>query len=258
MENVSISTSELKIGYKGNKVIEVAGPINIQLDTGKLYGLIGTNGIGKSTLIKTLSGLIPPLHGKVNVENRDFFSLTPKQKAKMISIVLTESINGNSMNIYELVKMGRYPYTNWQFAIDPEDQKSIAQAIESVGLSEKQEVPVNELSDGNRQKAMIARALAQDSPVMVLDEPTAHLDVKNRFIILDLLKKLTKEHNKTIIFSGHDLEYMLRFCDELILMTNDSIVIDTPLSLTKSGALNKAFDLTSIDFDVNTLSGYFQ
>lgn len=247
MGTPSIEVTNLTIGYKAKKVSEVAGPLNFKLEAGKLYGLMGTNGIGKSTLIKTLSGLLPPLGGTVQVNNSNFFSLAPKQRAQLISIVLTDRINGNTMTVYELVKMGRYPYTNWQFDIGEPDKVAIEKALDSVGLRDKQQLPINELSDGNRQKAMIARALAQDSPIMVLDEPTAHLDVKNRFIVLELLKKLAKEYQKTIIFSGHDLEYMLSFCDQLMLMTPNNLEIDTPESLSKSGAINKAFELDSFD-----------
>ncbi|MCB0496124.1 MAG: ABC transporter ATP-binding protein [Cyclobacteriaceae bacterium] len=240
-----IEATDLTIGYKARKTTKVAGPLNFKLEAGKLYGLMGTNGIGKSTLIKTLCGLLPPLGGAVNVNGQDFFSLAPKQKARLISIVLTDRINGNNMTVYELVKMGRYPYTNWQFEISENDRKIIETAIASVGLKEKAQLPVNELSDGNRQKAMIARALAQDSAIMVLDEPTAHLDIKNRFIVLELLKKLAKEYEKTIIFSGHDLEYMLTFCDQLMLMAPDELLIDTPESLTQSGAIAQVFELDS-------------
>ena len=251
MENISIQAIDLTIGYKGKKEVRIAGPINFTLETGKLYGLMGTNGIGKSTLLKTLSGLLPPLGGTVEVNKINFFSLAPKQRAKLISIVLTDRINGNNMTVYELVRMGRYPYTNWQFEIGESDEAAIEKAIGSVGLKDKQQLLVNELSDGNRQKVMIARALAQDSPIMVLDEPTAHLDIKNRFIVLELLKKLAKEYLKTIIFSGHDLEYMLSFCDQLMLMAPDELLIDTPESLSQSGAIAQVFELDS--FALNSL-----
>ena len=239
----SVEVQNLTIGYQSKKTVKVAGPLNFQLEKGKLYGLMGTNGIGKSTLIKTLSGLLPPLEGNVLIEGTDFFSKAPKERAKLISIVLTEPINSNTMTVFELAKMGRYPYTNWQFEIGEADKVALEKALESVGLQSKQHLPVQELSDGNKQKAMITRALAQDSPIMVLDEPTAHLDIKNRFIILDLLQKLAKEQHKTIIFSGHDLEYMLSFCDELLLMTEQELLIDTPESFTQSGAIAKAFEL---------------
>lgn len=239
----SINAQNLTIGYQAKKTVHVAGPLTFQLEAGELYGLMGTNGIGKSTLIKTLSGLLPPLEGDVLVEGNNFFVQSAKQRAKLISIVLTEPINGHNMTVYELAKMGRYPYTNWQFEIGEKDQQIIEGSIKAVGLEDKQHLLVNELSDGNRQKAMIARALAQDSPIMVLDEPTAHLDIKNRFIILELLQKLAKEQQKTIVFSGHDLEYMLSFCDKLMLMTEKGLVINTPELLSNSGAIKQAFDL---------------
>ncbi len=243
MSELPLSTSKLVIGYRGKKSISIGGPFNFNVSKGKLYGLIGINGIGKSTLLKTLSGLLPPIEGQILIEGNDIFSLSNQERATHISLVLTDKINSGFATVEEIVKMGRYPYTNWQFGISNTDSKIIIAALNSVGLIEKRNALFSELSDGNKQKVMIAKALAQDTPVMILDEPTVHLDIKNRFIILELLHNLTQKHNKTIIFSGHDLDYMLKFCDQMMLMTPDELTIETPTTFIKSGAISKAFDL---------------
>ncbi len=238
-----LSTLNLKIGYKGKKPVEVAGSLNFNISRGNLYGLIGANGIGKSTLIKTLSGLLPPLDGQVLINGVDIFKLSNKERATYISLVLTNKINSGFATVEEIVKMGRYPYTNWQFGISKNDKDIILFALESVGMMKKRHSYFAELSDGNKQKVMIAKALAQDTPLMILDEPTVHLDIKNRFIILELLQKLAKERQKTIIFSGHDLDYMLHFCDKIMLMTPNQLTINTPSVFVKSGEISKAFDM---------------
>lgn len=247
-----LSVKNLIIGYKSKKSIPVAGPINFTISKGNLYGLIGINGIGKSTLLKTIIGLLPPLEGQILVHGKDIFKLTYQERAKYISLVLTERINGGLATVEEIVKMGRYPYTNWQFGISKTDQEIIDMAMESVGLLEKRTMLFGELSDGNKQKVMVAKALAQDTPLMILDEPTVHLDIKNRFIILELLKNLSQKHQKTIIFSGHDLDYMLTYCDQLMLMTPGELSIETPTRFIESGAISKAFDM-----DLSKMQPYF-
>jgi cobalamin transport system ATP-binding protein len=253
--SLPLRTTNLVIGYKGKKPIPVAGPLEFNIAKGELYGLVGINGIGKSTLIKTLSGLLPPLEGQVLINGENIFSLNPQDKAKHISLVLTDKFNGGFATVEEIVKMGRYAYTNWQFAISNTDKEIIDTALESVGLQKKRKLLFSELSDGNKQKVMIAKALAQDTPLMILDEPTVHLDIKNRFIILELLKKLSCEHGKSILFSGHDLDYMLSFCDKMMLMTPDNLSIEPPSVLIKTGALTKAFDLEILPNSLHLLFG---
>lgn len=238
-----LSTKNLTIGYKGKKSTAIAGPLNFDIAKGNLYGLIGVNGIGKSTLIKTLSGLLPPIEGQVLINGKDIFGLNNQERATYISLVLTDRINSGLATVEEIVKMGRYPYTNWQFGISTIDKEIINSAMESVGIEDKANSLYCELSDGNKQKVMIAKALAQDTPLLILDEPTVHLDIKNRFIILELLQTLSKKYQKTIIFSGHDLEYMLKFCDQMMLMTPNNLAIDTPDRFIENGAISQAFEL---------------
>ena len=241
--NAPLSAKELVIGYKGKKSIEIAGPLNFSIYKSQLYGLIGINGIGKSTIIKTLSGLLPPLQGKVLINNKNIIELKDQERARLISLVLTDKINSGFATVKEIVKMGRYPYTNWQFGISKTDTEIINQAIESVNLHDKRNSLFSELSDGNKQKVMIAKALAQDTPVLILDEPTVHLDIKNRFMLLELLQHLSKTHDKTILFSGHDLEYMFKFCDQIMLMTPNKLTIDNPTDIMNNGLITEAFGL---------------
>lgn len=253
-KNFPLRVKRLFIGYKSKRTIPIAGPLEFSISKGKLYGLIGINGIGKSTLIKTLSSLLPPLDGQVIIDDQNIFTLSNQERAKYISLVLTDRINSGLATVEEIVKMGRYPYTNWQFGISIKDKEIIDNAIEAVGMQDKRHTLFSELSDGNKQKVMVAMALAQDTPIMILDEPTVHLDIKNRFIILELLHNLTQNHQKTIIFSGHDLDYMLKFCDEIMLMTPDNLAIETPKTFVNSGAISKAFDLDMLPQPLSTLS----
>ncbi len=246
--------TDLSIGYKGKTIAKIADGLEFNIAEGQLYGLIGVNGIGKSTLIKTLSGLLPPLNGHVLINGKNIFKLSFAERAKHISLVLTERVNAGLATVEELVKMGRYPYTNWQFNITLNDQDLINSSLQSVGLYQNRHQLFNELSDGNKQKAMIAKALAQDTPVMILDEPTVHLDIKNRFIILELLQKLAQDQQKTILFSGHDLEYMLQFCNKIMLMTPHDLVIDSPKTMIESGAISNAFDLAILPPMFSSLS----
>lgn len=254
-DQLPLHATNLIIGYKGKKLVEVAGPLNFNIAKGNLYGLIGVNGIGKSTLIKTLSGLLPPLAGQVLIEGKNIFELSNSKRAILISLVLTNQINGGSSTVEDIVKMGRFPYTNWQFSLSAKDRRSVNEALTSVGLFEKKDSLFNELSDGNKQKVMIAKALAQDTPLLILDEPTVHLDIKNRIIILELLQTLSKKHNKTILFSGHDLEYMISFCDQLMLITKGSLTIKSPTKFKASNEILNAFELDNLPTNLGALLG---
>lgn len=253
--DLPLCTTDLMIGYKGKEEVSIAGPLNFAIPKGSLTGLIGINGIGKSTLIKTLSGLLRPINGEVKISGKNIFGLKHQERAKYISLVLTNSINAGLATVEEIVKMGRYPYTNWQFEISKSDQSIIDNALESVQMGAYRSKLFAHLSDGNKQKVMIAKALAQDTDLMVLDEPTVHLDIKNRFIILELLQNLSKEHNKTILFSGHDLEYMLSFCDQIMLMTPNGLTIKSPSDFIESGEITKAFDLDRLPNVLTSLLG---
>ncbi len=235
-----LELQQLSIGYHAKPV---GGVFNLQVPPSQLVGLMGINGIGKSTLLKTISGLLPPISGQVLVQGQDVYKLPPMQRARQLALVLTNRFEGGHSTVEDIVKMGRYPYTNWQFSLSSLDTEKIQEALQLVGIQHQKNYLFDRLSDGNKQKVMIARALAQDTPLLILDEPTVHLDIKNRYIILELLSELSHSGQKTILFSGHDLEPMVQLCDKLMLLTPQGLQLDTPAAFAANQALANAFDL---------------
>jgi len=244
----ALTTRNLSIGYsqKRNTKI-VCADIDINLQQGKLTCLMGPNGIGKSTLIKTLTGVLPPLTGDVIVDDDNITSLNHLQKAQAISVVLTERPAAGYMDVHDLISLGRFPYTNWQNNFNSKDVEIVNQAIDAVGLTDQMHTPLSELSDGNFQKAIIGRALAQDTAILVLDEPTIHLDVNNKTIVIKLLRKLSRQANKSILLSTHDLDLAMNFADKLWLFAADKIIEGLPEDLALNGSLQQVFSETNSD-----------
>jgi len=215
----TIRLEGLTIGYTGKHSVKVvAEGISDTIYSHELTCLIGENGAGKSTLLRTLSGFLPPLSGRIDIMGKPLKSYRETDLAKVIGVVLTEKNNLQNMTVEELVGMGRSPYTGFWGRLDADDRKKVAQAIELVGIVELSNRMVQTLSDGERQKVMIAKALAQETPVIFLDEPTAFLDYPSKVEILNLLHKLSCEAGKTIFLSTHDLELALRVADKVWLM----------------------------------------
>ena len=240
--SAKLTTTNLSIGYSHKqKTKTVAEKINISLQHGKLTCLMGPNGIGKSTLIKTLTGVLPPISGEVLIGSQNINTLNNLQKAQTISVVLTERPSTGYMNVRDLISLGRFPYTNWQNSFSDKDVEIVDNAIQAVGLSDQSDMPLSELSDGNFQKAIIGRALAQDTAVLILDEPTIHLDVNNKTIIIKLLRKLSKEANKSILLSTHDLELAMSFADKLWLFSENEIIEGLPEDLALNGSIYQVF-----------------
>jgi cobalamin transport system ATP-binding protein len=240
--SAALTTNDLAIGYGQNKKYKtVAATINISLRQGKLTCLMGPNGIGKSTLIKTLTGVLPPLAGEVNIDSQNINSLNQLQKAQSISVVLTERPAAGYMDVRDLISLGRFPYTNWQNNFTDKDVEIVNHAIDAVGLTDQVNTPLNELSDGNFQKAIIGRALAQDTAILVLDEPTIHLDVNNKTIVIKLLRKLSRQANKSILLSTHDLDLAMSYADKLWLFAADKIIEGLPEDLVLNGSLQQVF-----------------
>jgi iron complex transport system ATP-binding protein len=251
MENKTIlSTVNLSTGYsskKGNTVI--GSEINLELKSGKLISLIGANGIGKSTLLRTLTGIQKPLLGEVILNQKNIESYNPVKLAQELSIVLTENLPPSNLTVFELVALGRQPYTNWIGKLSPED---IAKVNEALSLTQIKHLATKkhfEISDGQLQKVLVARALAQDTPLIILDEPTTHLDLVHKVSLLKLLKKLALETGKCILFSTHDLDLALQLSDEMIVMNAEKTVIDSPKNLIDDGVLNSLFEDKNIYFD---------
>lgn len=237
----------LSIGY-GSKFI--AKELNLHVEKGELLCLIGPNGAGKSTLLKSIASLQKKLGGSVLLNGEEVEKMSTRELARKISLVLTERVDSN-LNVYSLVSMGRYPYTGWTGKMKEEDKAFIQRAIVQTGLTELTDRPLYQLSDGERQKAMIAKALAQDTPLILLDEPTAHLDIPNRMELLSLLRRLTREEGKTILLSIHDLEAALQIADRIWLMDGKAkIEAGIPEDLILQGKVQKIFATKDLEFDM--------
>jgi len=238
----ALTSQNLAIGYYRQRNSKtVAEGIKINLHRGKLTCLMGANGIGKSTLIKTLSGVLHPISGGVYLGATNINSIGQLEIAQSISVVLTEKPSSGFMTVRDLINLGRFPYTNWQNNFNERDSQVVEAAINNIGLAELSDHPISELSDGNLQKAIIGRALAQDTDIIILDEPTIHLDVNNKTIIIKLLKKLCHENGKTILLSTHDLDLTMRFADRLWLFSEGKISEGLPEDLSLNGSLNQVF-----------------
>jgi iron complex transport system ATP-binding protein len=251
------STRCLSIGYirKGKTVI-VQEDLNLQLNQGELVCVAGPNGSGKSTLLRTLSGLQLPLLGQVKIDGEDIFTLSVRQKALRLAMVLTERVDIENTAVTQIVAMGRQPHTSWWGAISENEKKIINNALQLVHLQEFKDRFINELSDGERQRVMIARALVQDTPHIFLDEPTAHLDLPNRIEIMLLLRRLAHKTKKAILFSTHELEVALQVADTVWLLSNDlPVQIGTPATLIANGTFERVFHSKNYSFNKN--NGYF-
>ncbi|MCQ2361115.1 MAG: ABC transporter ATP-binding protein [Paludibacteraceae bacterium] len=247
-----LSAKILEIGYNGKSITY---PLNLSLQRGTLTALIGTNGCGKSTLIRTLSGLQKPLKGKVVVKNDNLASLSGNRRARLISHVLTDSQYLRSIKVRDLVGMGRFPYTNFMGTLTPKDREVVEQSMLQVNVAHKADQPLYMLSDGERQRTMIAKALAQDTPIIFLDEPTSFLDMRNKIDILCLLHKLASERDKTILLSTHDIDIALQVADSIWLMESGKrIITGSPEELVTSGKIAESFHSDAFFFNPDTRS----
>lgn len=247
--DVHIEMRDLAIGYgRGKKQTVVATGIDCQLVKGALYGLIGINGAGKSTLIKTLSGALEPLQGELLFDATPAKALSAMQRAKMLSVVLTKSPVSLNLSCFELVALGRHPHTNWIGVLTAKDKEIINKAMEITDVTSLAQQKCYELSDGQLQRALLARAIAQDTPVIILDEPTTHLDLHHKFKMLQLLHKLAQQ-GKTILYATHDLELALDLCDRLLIVQNKQISDHKPEEAIKTGVIQQLFPEDTVKFD---------
>ena len=250
MKQPILNINNLTIGYqKGKSQTIIQSHINLSLDKGKLVALIGKNGIGKSTFLKTITQIIEPISGTIQLNNKNLNQYSVIELAQEMSLVLTETLPPSNLTIYEIVALGRQPYTNWIGSLTEEDQTKITEAIKLTGISDYCNKRYYEVSDGQLQKAMIARALAQDTSIIVLDEPTTHLDLVHKATLLKLLQKLTHETGKTILYSTHDIDLAIQMTDEMIVFTRTQIVQDQPCNLIQTGIFNTLFDTEHLTFD---------
>ena len=255
---VTIQLRDLCIGYKGKSDQKiVAEHISTQISSGELTCLLGPNGVGKSTLLRTLSAFQPKLSGEIFLIGKELQAYTDKELSIVISVVLTEKCDIRNMTVHELVEMGRSPYTGFWGKLHQDDQKIVEDSIDMVNIRHLSARMLHTLSDGERQKAMIAKALAQQTPVIYLDEPTAFLDFPSKVEIMQLLHRLTRETGKTIFLSTHDLELALQIADQIWLMDKaNGITTGTPEDLALSGHLSNFFARKGITFDME--SGLFR
>jgi iron complex transport system ATP-binding protein len=248
--NNILSTSELSIGYQSKKEKKtIAENLNLNLEKGKLIALVGANGIGKSTLLRTLTGIQKPLSGTVTLNSKDIFEYEPLELAQNLSLVLTEKLPPSNLTVFELIALGRQPYTNWIGKLSDEDLGKVNQAIALTHIEHLTDKKHYEISDGQMQIALISRALAQDTPLIILDEPTTHLDLFHKVTVFKLLKKLSKETNKCILFSTHDIDLAIQLSDEMIVMTENSVVQDQPCNLITKGIFDTLFKDENLFFD---------
>lgn len=248
--NNIVITKNLSIGYATKKEkIVIAENLNLNLAQGKLIALIGGNGIGKSTLLRTLCGIQQPLSGEVFLNEKALHSYSPLALAQQLSLVLTEKLPPSNLTVYELVALGRQPYTNWLGKLSENDINQINRAIELTQITSLTEKKHFEISDGQLQKVLVARALAQDTPLIILDEPTTHLDLLHKVSLFKLLKKLSQETNKCILFSTHDIDLAIQLADEMIVMTEENVVQDQPCNLIAKSVFNQIFKDETITFD---------
>ncbi|NJO02359.1 MAG: ABC transporter ATP-binding protein [Bacteroidia bacterium] len=227
---------------------------NLELQAGEFICLLGANGSGKSTLLRTIAGVQNPLQGHIRLQNQDMNKLWRTHRAQQLSLVLTEAIHVGNFSVYDLVSLGRYPYTGWMGQLSRRDRDTIDWALQVTDTQRLASRNVYKLSDGERQRVMIARALAQDTPLILLDEPTAHLDLPNRVMVFKLLRQLAREARKAILLSTHELDLALQVSDKLWLIPDNSlgprpILQGAPEDMVLSGTFEQAFPQEGFNFD---------
>lgn len=228
-----MKTENLTVGYGE---LQLFKNLNLQLHPGELVCFMGPNGAGKSTLIRTLAGLQKPLSG-----------IAPSKDEKKIAVVLTDRIHSQHMTVRELITYGRYPYLGWDLGLTDADREIISSSIDLVRISDLIDKKINELSDGQMQMVMITRALVQNTPMLLLDEPTAHLDLNNRLEIMNLLRRLAREQNKSVLLATHELDLALQTADRIWLASGTSIKMGIPEDLVLDGSFDHVFQFKGYD-----------
>ena len=249
---MQLQLNHLTTGY-GERI--VTREISATLEPGELTSLLGPNGVGKSTLLRTLCTFLPPLSGDILLHGKSISALSNTQLSKLIGVVLTERPDVQNMKVRDMVGMGRSPYTGFWGRLTAEDNRYVTEAMELAGILDLERRLFSTLSDGERQKVMIAKVLAQQTPVILLDEPTAFLDFPSKVEMLRLLRRLAHEMKKIIFLSTHDVEMALQLSDRLWIMHPGEVVIGKPVELSENGELSRFIQVDGIQFDPS-LMGY--
>ena len=244
-----LELKDLHIGYR--KESPLLGKLNMDLNTGTMLALVGMNGCGKSTLIRTILGLLDPLGGVVNLAGKALTSYTSLQRARTLSYVASSGVVAAGLSVRELVSLGRLPHTGWMGSLQSEDYHKVEEALSKVGMEAFMHQRVDRLSDGERQRVMLARALAQDTPLMLLDEPAAHLDIPHQAGLLRLLSDL-RDGQKTVLFSTHDLEAAMEVADAFWVIHEGSIYAGAPEDLGLSGLFDRLFEKEDMHYDLDS------
>lgn len=241
-----IQLKDLTLGYGPHILLE---KVSTKVAAGQLVALLGRNGTGKSTLLRAVMGLENPQNGEIFLNGKNIAQLKPEELARKISLVTTDKVRVANLSCEDVVSLGRAPYTNWVGRMQQEDRERVAEAIRLVGMTDYTHKTMDKMSDGECQRIMIARALAQDTPVILLDEPTAFLDLPNRYELCLLLKSLAEKAKKCIVFSTHDLDIALSLCDTIMLIDNPQLYSLSTPEMVESGHIERLFRNESVTFD---------
>ncbi|TNF42605.1 MAG: ABC transporter ATP-binding protein [Bacteroidetes bacterium] len=252
MDGIIAETTDLAIGYRNRKrVATVMKGLTLRARHGELVALIGRNGTGKSTLLRTLAGIQPSLAGEILIEGSPLSGLGAARLPRMVSFVSTEPVALRNIRVRDVVALGRFPYTNWIGTLTKEDNEVVESALEATGIAGLAGRSIDSISDGEKQRTLVARSLAQDTGLLVMDEPTAFLDLPARYGIVSLLRRLTREKGKCVIYSTHDLDTAINEADRIWLMTSDGVSEGAPEDLMLTGRLARAFESPMVSFSVS-------
>lgn len=233
-----IRLEDLTVGYGSRMLIEHA---DCEFVSGRLVALIGRNGSGKSTLLRALAGLSRPQGGRVLIGGHDIAKMPAAERARAVAFVTTERVRIANMRCRDIVALGRAPYTDWIGRLSPEDEKIVGEALRTVGMEDYADRTMDKMSDGECQRVMVARALAQDTPAILLDEPTSFLDMPNRYQMCRLLRRLCREQGKSIVFSTHELDIALNICDDIALVDSPRLIVLPSAEMEAAGHIRRLF-----------------
>ncbi|MBS9463842.1 ABC transporter ATP-binding protein [Flagellimonas sp. 389] len=245
----SITVKDVAIGYISKTIVD---EISFNLESKELCAIVGVNGIGKSTLLRTLGNLQPKLSGNITLKNKYLTDYTSPKLAQELSLVLTEQPASKNLTVEELIALGRQPYTNWIGTLTKTDKKQIQESLDTFLLNDLRHRKCHELSDGQLQRVLIARAMAQDTPIILLDEPTTHLDLYHKVQILKLLQKLAHEQQKTIIFTTHEIDLAIQLCDKILILDGHENPFGEPCKLIEQKHFEHLFPSEMVQFDAKT------